>query len=332
MVAYHTHAESNHLSLLLVEFIHHHYWKEHMSHSSSNTPEKDSLPSISYIGEIFQLNDATNSGNDEQTPFPDGALSIPAYQRPYKWQHKHVLQLLQDLQHHAEKDQEYRLGTLVLHSDQDRKSLDVVDGQQRLVTLSLILHCLGQENIAFIDNATFQHSISQHNIRSNYAYIRRYIAESGLDKQNLQTFILQRCQLIWVLLTDLEEAFQFFDSQNARGKPLEPYDLLKAYHLRAIPNSEPALMQYVETWEQSVHGDPDLDLIISKRLYRLRQWLRFGDGEAFSTDELSLFKGVNEYSNHPYLQAQRAGMALHRNHAANPMMYDRLYALPPFHA
>lgn len=33
---------------------------------------------------------------------------------------------------------------------------------------------------------------------------------------------------------DISEAFQFFDSQNARGKALYPHDLLKAYHLREM--------------------------------------------------------------------------------------------------
>jgi hypothetical protein len=32
----------------------------------------------------------------------------------------------------------------------------------------------------------------------------------------------------------VEEAFQLFDSQNTRGKELDPHDLLKAYHLREM--------------------------------------------------------------------------------------------------
>ncbi len=45
---------------------------------------------------------------------------------------------------------------------------------------------------------------------------------------------LKNCSMVYVKLVSLEEAFQFFDSQNARGKPLAPYDLLKAYHLRSL--------------------------------------------------------------------------------------------------
>ena len=290
----------------------------------SNLPAAD--VGVCNIGTIFQT-EAPAENSRAQDIFGQGKLAIPAYQRPYKWQHKHVLQLLQDLQHHAQQERQYRLGTVVLHKEEGK--LNVVDGQQRLVTLSLILHCLEAQELPF-HGVRFRHGISRHNIRSNYAFIRRYVEESGLDKKGLATFICQSCEMIWVVLADLEEAFQFFDSQNARGKPLAPYDLLKAYHLRAIRSEEPELMRYVETWEQSVHGDPSLDLIISRRLYCLRQWLRFGGGWEFSNHELALFKGVGEHSSYPYLQTQRAGMALHRNHTANPMMYDRLYAVPPF--
>ena len=33
------------------------------------------------------------------------------------------------------------------------------------------------------------------------------------------------------------EAFQMFESQNGRGKELEAYNLLKAYHIRAMSSS-----------------------------------------------------------------------------------------------
>ncbi|MBF4349150.1 DUF262 domain-containing protein, partial [Vibrio anguillarum] len=59
-------------------------------------------------------------------------LAIPSYQRPYKWQPKHVNQLIDDVLTHRSK-QCYRLGTVVLHKDEDStsKELNIVDGQQR---------------------------------------------------------------------------------------------------------------------------------------------------------------------------------------------------------
>lgn len=59
-------------------------------------------------------------------------LTIPVYQRTYKWARKNVNQLINDILG-IEKDSAYRLGTLVLHNG------EIVDGQQRMVTLALIL-------------------------------------------------------------------------------------------------------------------------------------------------------------------------------------------------
>ena len=48
----------------------------------------------------------------------------------------------------------------------------------------------------------------------------------------------------------VSEAFQFFDSQNARGKALYPHDLLKAYHLREMNNVDTTETEkVVKTWE-----------------------------------------------------------------------------------
>ena len=45
-------------------------------------------------------------------------LTIPEYQRPYKWQAKHVNQLIDDILNHRTKPC-YRLGTVVLHQDKE---------------------------------------------------------------------------------------------------------------------------------------------------------------------------------------------------------------------
>ena len=65
---------------------------------------------------------------------------IPEYQRPYSWDKEHFTDLIQDLID-AKKDQEYFLGTIVLHKKKDGIS-DVVDGQQRLTTIMILLACL----------------------------------------------------------------------------------------------------------------------------------------------------------------------------------------------
>ena len=63
---------------------------------------------------------------------------IPPYQRPYKWGVNSVNQLINDIITFSESGtSEYRLGTLVLH--QQGQELYIVDGQQRTITLILLL-------------------------------------------------------------------------------------------------------------------------------------------------------------------------------------------------
>ena len=80
----------------------------------------------------------------------DKKYTIDFYQREYSWQRKHIQELLDDLEEkflnnykptHARKDVQkygqYFLGSIVLTAKDGRQS--VVDGQQRLTSLTLLL-------------------------------------------------------------------------------------------------------------------------------------------------------------------------------------------------
>ena len=72
----------------------------------------------------------------------DYEFHIPDYQRPYAWTGEHAEELLTDLwTFHREEDseEEYFLGSIVLASKERGRTWDVVDGQQRLTTLTLLL-------------------------------------------------------------------------------------------------------------------------------------------------------------------------------------------------
>lgn len=94
----------------------------------------------------------------DQTPttvqeiFRDSVLSVPAYQRDYSWKRQHVRDLLRDIKYlysenqRREDTEKHYFGTIVLHHDgivevgSDRfDKYQVVDGQQRLATISLII-------------------------------------------------------------------------------------------------------------------------------------------------------------------------------------------------
>lgn len=64
---------------------------------------------------------------------------IPAYQRPYSWTADHASQLLDDLEtSFSNKETEYFIGSMICIK-KDENIFEVVDGQQRLTTLSLII-------------------------------------------------------------------------------------------------------------------------------------------------------------------------------------------------
>ena len=74
-------------------------------------------------------------------------LKIPEYQRPYKWRKEHVIQLLDDLYEniYLKNDSIYRVGSIIIHDDNKTQTKNIVDGQQRLTTLSMILFFLNSD-------------------------------------------------------------------------------------------------------------------------------------------------------------------------------------------
>ena len=246
----------------------------------------------------------------------DLKLSIPDYQRPYKWTVKNVQQLIEDLLTHFRDSKVYRIGTIVLYKNGGK--FEIVDGQQRLTTLSLLLHKLGRKDILFLQEK-LSHSISEFNIIENYKFINDYNFPEGFKE-----YILKTCEMVRIELDDLDEAFQFFDSQNSKGKPLESYDLLKAYHLREMRNKPDQIIhQCVECWERAAMSDDinNLNKIINSILFRLRRWHYQEHAEVFSANELDTFKGVSENVEYPYLNGVLAMEAIQKMSAENPFLY-----------
>ena len=73
-------------------------------------------------------------------------FTIPAYQRGYKWKITDIEQLLDDIdsfETHGDNDVFYCLQNITIIAQKD-KNYNVVDGQQRLTTLSLLLAYFGE--------------------------------------------------------------------------------------------------------------------------------------------------------------------------------------------
>ena len=252
----------------------------------------------------------------------DSTLSIPPYQRPYKWTSINISQLFDDIVIHSDKSA-YRLGTIVLHQapeEPDKKN--IVDGQQRTITIILAVRALLAERAAELQrddlrkqledlqdkmiNPLFPSNISKVNIHSNYFEILRYVSRAGFTENHID-FFLNKCQFVTFTLTEISEAFQFFDSQNARGRDLEPHDLLKAFHLREFSDAdEPVKAITVSTWEET--ETEQLSELFSQYLFRIRNWSKGKSARYFGKEDTPLFKGVNFDSmakKYPYMEPLR---------------------------
>jgi len=72
----------------------------------------------------------------------DALYQIPRYQRPYSWGDEQLEKLWEDLTEASEKDPNYFLGSVITAKPEESSTyLDIVDGQQRLTTLT-ILFCV----------------------------------------------------------------------------------------------------------------------------------------------------------------------------------------------
>jgi hypothetical protein len=238
-------------------------------------------------------------------------LSIPPFQRPYKWSVTNVIQLLDDIERFR-INPSYRIGTIVVYQSEGK--LQIVDGQQRTITFLLMLRALVELDIELPGYVSelqknafkplFNNDITKQNVQANYREIRRRLGGVGED---FVRFFLKGCEVTYFVIDEISEAFQFFDSQNSRGKDLEPHDLLKAYHLREACESEPKpdekeLGKIVEDWENT--KTKTLSALFADFMFRVRGWSNGRSSRYFTKRDVWMFKGVNlnKGFQYPYVQ------------------------------
>ena len=126
---------------------------------------------------------------------PDYQFSIPSFQRAYIWKTEHILQLVNDL-HEACKtpDTPYFLGSLILVREGGNR-FSVIDGQQRLVSLSIIIATLRDleqdpEWMRLLDALIVEPGDKLRGIRTeprlalrerDAAFFREYVQEGNLE-------------------------------------------------------------------------------------------------------------------------------------------------------
>jgi hypothetical protein len=263
-------------------------------------------------------------------PMPVGellgsSLRVPPYQRPYMWEPATALQLINDIadawRDESRRDVPYVIGAVILHREHDQvlnnEVLNIVDGQQRLLTLTMILKILdGVDGSPFTRNPT--NSVAR--VWKALSQRIKSLVKDHPQVGELKKFITSACQFVKVETDNLDEAFRVFDSQNYRGKPLAPHDLLKAHHLREMRGESDAMIAaIVEDWQAVL--DKDLDRLFSTFLYRIARWTRGQSALTFTAQDIGMFKGISR---------TRAVAPSVRYHlvaqAAVPMLSDLAYS------
>ena len=175
----------------------------------------------------------------------------------------------------------YRLGAIILHSHNGK--YDIIDGQQRLVTLTLLLSELGIKTELLNEKFSSQASIEY--VAYNKHLIKEYI-QRHLNFHDYVGKLLNLLEFSVLVLqnTSIDLAYTFFSNQNSRGVELTDYDLLKAHHLRYIPTTFELQSQHAaEVWNKMIEDGrvendstsvPDYVRTLDTYIYRLRKWIR----------------------------------------------------------
>ncbi|WP_394265446.1 DUF262 domain-containing protein [Bergeyella zoohelcum] len=72
----------------------------------------------------------------------DKHFVIPVYQRAYSWEEKQLSTFFSDLLEQIEGNSNYFYGNILLETIKQDEIFDVIDGQQRLTTLSIFIRAM----------------------------------------------------------------------------------------------------------------------------------------------------------------------------------------------
>lgn len=286
---------------------------------------------VTTIGDLL-LNKKISRTHDN-CKIEDINLCIPDYQRPYKWTARNAIQLLDDIIEAKNANKEiYRVGTLILHKDIEKDEngketikYNIVDGQQRTITFSLLLYALYEnekesekKEVSFFSQKVFDNEYTKFNIPNNLNAFRRRVGtrneqdDSNTDfnrgMKQIRKYIEEQCELIVVITDNISEAFQFFDSQNARGKSLYPHDLLKAYHLREMADMDELVTEKtVKEWEAI--SQKDLAGFFGNYIYRIKEWINGNWADSLNEYNIYKFKGITKATRSPYAQFYKSAFS-----------------------
>jgi uncharacterized protein with ParB-like and HNH nuclease domain len=209
---------------------------------------------------------------------------IPLFQRTYDWNHENWEKLWEDIieLYDHKSPQPHFLGVTVVQAlDPPTISTPrvlLIDGQQRLTTLSILLTVLRnkakltlknnladeinnllidkyekedkrlkiiptkQDQIYFKNliepNYNNESAQNENNLYNAYQFFERKINENEINLEKLKEIILLYLSIVEITLLGDEDPYRIFESLNATGKVLTPADLVRNFFFMNIPNEE----------------------------------------------------------------------------------------------
>lgn len=221
-------------------------------------------------------------------------LNIPAYQRNYCWDKDNITNLWKSL---SSSSGDIHLGNIILQ-ERDGK-FDIIDGQQRLITLTLFAMVQGYKYSLPLLKSRLRSTQSLRNIANAKQVIKSLCQQRDNSIRSIFEEHSGNTIRLGILIlskdTPLDLAYTFFNSQNSKGVPLSDYDLLKAHHLQYISNTAQA-RHLASRWDKLLSTTPsentennsaghdfnksaghDLKMSLGRHIFRLRSWMRLND-------------------------------------------------------
>src|ERR1035437_6350606 len=152
---------------------------------------------------VYNIQDIFDLEKGYLKTYNRSAYHIPEYQRGYKWSSVEGTKLLEDIKAFIDKnrnngDRFYCLQNITLVPNVDGKTLNVVDGQQRLTTLVILLSRLGLNSLV---NNRLEYAVRD----STHIFLTSYITSNEQERKELD-FSVQ-----WNLFADKYKEFNHQD-------------------------------------------------------------------------------------------------------------------------
>jgi len=202
---------------------------------------------------------------------------IPMYQRNYAWGEGEINQLVQDVldiqKKHAitNNNQQYYIGTLVVFQRTDG-SFEVIDGQQRFTTLTLLAICIkrmkkksplpfnmdwyGKPNLDFENRVKSTQTLTSLNqgvslaklrndsynldVVNGFTLLEKRLLALGDDLAEFCEYLFKQVQITRVPVPKDTDLNHYFEVMNSRGEQLEKHEVVKAQLMSVIKSGDSA--------------------------------------------------------------------------------------------